>query len=155
MKCPKCPGMLREITIGDVKVDICWICEGIWFDKGELEKILKSDSSDFQLDNLGQAEMDGKEAAHLKKEINDKIGVCPRCEEKTKLQKEEYLPNKKLEIDICPKGHGIWLDGEEVQLLRNRTLVDIVKSWESFKTFLEHAFEHLGARMVYGPFYRS
>jgi hypothetical protein len=39
MKCPKCGMQLEEITFGDVRVDKCFNCEGMWLDKGELETI--------------------------------------------------------------------------------------------------------------------
>ena len=37
MKCPKCGMQLEDIAFGDVRVDRCFSCEGIWLDKGELE----------------------------------------------------------------------------------------------------------------------
>lgn len=39
MRCPKCGMDLEEIAFGDVLVDKCFSCEGMWLDKGELEKI--------------------------------------------------------------------------------------------------------------------
>jgi len=39
MKCPKCGMQLEEIAFGDVRVDKCFSCEGLWLDKGELEVI--------------------------------------------------------------------------------------------------------------------
>ena len=39
MKCPKCGMQLEEIAFGDVRVDKCFDCEGMWLDKGELETI--------------------------------------------------------------------------------------------------------------------
>jgi hypothetical protein len=39
MKCPKCGMQLEEIALGDVRVDKCFNCEGIWLDQGELERI--------------------------------------------------------------------------------------------------------------------
>jgi len=37
MKCPKCGADLKEETIGQVKVDICGECGGMWLDAGEME----------------------------------------------------------------------------------------------------------------------
>ena len=37
MKCPKCGGDLREEDIGNVKVDVCEDCKGMWLDAGELD----------------------------------------------------------------------------------------------------------------------
>jgi hypothetical protein len=36
MRCPKCGMELHEISFGDVHVDKCFSCEGIWLDAGEL-----------------------------------------------------------------------------------------------------------------------
>lgn len=44
MKCPKCGMQLEEIAFGDVHIDKCFGCEGIWLDKGELEIIRKKEA---------------------------------------------------------------------------------------------------------------
>ena len=41
MKCPKCGSDLEEINYQDVMVDTCKECQGIWFDQGELELLVK------------------------------------------------------------------------------------------------------------------
>ena len=43
MHCPKCGTPLEEIPFGDVKVDKCFHCEGVFMDKGELETIQKKE----------------------------------------------------------------------------------------------------------------
>lgn len=35
--CPVCPGSLAEVMLGNVRVDYCSRCQGIFLDKGELE----------------------------------------------------------------------------------------------------------------------
>jgi len=42
-QCPDCGLPLYEVEYGDsdVKVDVCNMCEGIWLDKGEFEKIVR------------------------------------------------------------------------------------------------------------------
>ena len=39
MKCPKCGMQLEEIAFGDVRIDKCFSCDGLWLDKGELDLI--------------------------------------------------------------------------------------------------------------------
>jgi uncharacterized protein len=39
MKCPKCGMDLQEEKIGEVLVDKCQNCGGLWLDQGELEKV--------------------------------------------------------------------------------------------------------------------
>jgi uncharacterized protein len=45
MRCPKCGMQLEEISVGDVRVDKCTHCEGIWLDSGELERLQGKESS--------------------------------------------------------------------------------------------------------------
>jgi hypothetical protein len=40
MRCPKCGMELAEIDFKGVKVDRCVSCEGIWFDGGEIDRLL-------------------------------------------------------------------------------------------------------------------
>jgi hypothetical protein len=44
MRCPKCGAELEEIAFGDVRVDKCFNCEGLWLDRGELETIQSKDA---------------------------------------------------------------------------------------------------------------
>ena len=46
MNCPKCVGKLEKKKVENVDIDTCFTCEGIWFDAGELEAIIKADSTD-------------------------------------------------------------------------------------------------------------
>ena len=43
MKCPKCGMQLEEIAFGDVRVDKCFSCDGLWLDRGELDLIREKD----------------------------------------------------------------------------------------------------------------
>ena len=42
MKCPKCGMDLQAIHRGEVEIDTCFSCQGIWLDAGELEQILEA-----------------------------------------------------------------------------------------------------------------
>jgi hypothetical protein len=44
MKCPKCGMQLEEIVAGEVRIDKCFHCQGVWLDDGELERISKKES---------------------------------------------------------------------------------------------------------------
>ena len=44
MKWPKCGSELEEFALGDVRIDKCLSCEGIWLDAGELETIRKMEA---------------------------------------------------------------------------------------------------------------
>ena len=38
MKCPKCGHDMAEKDIGKIQVDVCTRCEGVFFDRGELDQ---------------------------------------------------------------------------------------------------------------------
>jgi len=40
MKCPKCGSALREEHMEGIEVDRCTVCQGLFFDHGELETLL-------------------------------------------------------------------------------------------------------------------
>jgi len=39
MRCPKCGMQLEEIAFAGVQLDKCFHCEGMWLDKGEIERL--------------------------------------------------------------------------------------------------------------------
>jgi hypothetical protein len=41
MRCPKCGLQLQEVKVLGVDADICFVCHGVFLDRGELETILK------------------------------------------------------------------------------------------------------------------
>ncbi len=47
MKCPKCGADLQEIEMDQVRVDKCPDCQGIFFDKGELELVIEGHKGGF------------------------------------------------------------------------------------------------------------
>ncbi len=146
MDCPKCVGKLEEKTVEKFKVDVCFACEGIWFDKGELEGVIAADSKDkFDLDDLDDEELDGKELQSVNLDLNHKKGKCPRCADGRMLEPEAY---KNILVDICPKDHGIWLDGAEIQQLRKRGLHHLKEYLGNMLLFFKWAFSGAGFHQV-------
>jgi Zn-finger nucleic acid-binding protein len=44
MHCPKCGLQMHEMRLRGVDVDVCFSCNGIFLDQGELEKLQKPES---------------------------------------------------------------------------------------------------------------
>ena len=38
-KCPRCPVALTRTQVGDIYVDVCPKCSGVWLDDGELDRL--------------------------------------------------------------------------------------------------------------------
>jgi Zn-finger nucleic acid-binding protein len=73
MICPSCTGAMSEESHGGVRLDLCNVCFGVWFDGGELESYHAGDGSS-RLRGLpgskARYEPTG-DSAHVR---------CPRCE---------------------------------------------------------------------------
>lgn len=98
---------------GDVTVDRCPTCGGIWLDQGELE----------QIQTL--TERVHPEAVSALQTMNASINLarqkqlpsvkCPSCA--VEMFRKEYAHCSLILIDVCPGGHGLWLDKGELQAL--------------------------------------
>lgn len=117
MQCVKCDGQLRPVTLGDVEIDRCDKCSGIWFDVGELAKILDSDL----IESL-KSEVDRSHGRDVQK------GKCPRCGGTGNMVQVTSLRNADIHIDTCSICYGQWLDGGELEGLSDDGFISKIKS---------------------------
>lgn len=104
INCPKCSSeaLVETPSLGTIPLDVCPGCSGIWFDKGELEALLKRSqgaaAADFSLINPKAEDLG-----------------CPRCNNK---MSRGGLVNPLLLVDKCGSCGGIWLDARELALVK-------------------------------------
>lgn len=88
---------LRATRHGEVPLEMCLGCGGVWLDGAQVAKVHPS------LDRLPASSDPG---------LSRPLLACPRCAE---------LPVGfrffDVELDHCPSCHGVWVDGEEVAAL--------------------------------------
>ena len=48
LMCPNCQSGMKEITRESVQIDICPTCQGVWLDRGELNKLLELNRAEEQ-----------------------------------------------------------------------------------------------------------
>jgi Zn-finger nucleic acid-binding protein len=131
MNCPKCLGKLSPVEIGNVEIDRCFVCEGLWFASDELERILANYSTELQKIHLDSRIFDGKEASGDYSHFDNKHGDCPRCN--AKMFRVRFGDVK---AESRPNGHGLWLDGGEIASLKSikqRNLFELFKYMFSLK----------------------
>lgn len=155
MNCPKCPGKLVKRKIEHVEVDSCFVCEGIWFDAGELEKVIKADSKDFDFIDVGREEFDGQEIQEYIKNLDEKPSECPRCADGTLLFRSKYGGKHQINVDVCPKGHGLWLDGGEILELRHRGMVNLKDQLEFFLDVNKYIFSKNGFKESFRKIFKK
>ncbi len=108
MKCPKCKGEMRKSRYGDVVVDSCDMCYGIWLDKEELVKI--SDSSENNLDKTVKEIRDLMNTEN--KTIDEQDIACPNCNKP--MSKIQFQTKNETLVDKCVKCEGMWFDAGEL-----------------------------------------
>ncbi len=117
MQCGKCEGQFQPVQVGDIEVDKCDQCSGIWFDLGELEKVLESKSIDSVKNQIENNQ------GH-----DERKASCPVCGGKGNMVQVTSLKNSAVHIDTCSVCYGQWLDGGEIEQLNETGLIDKIKS---------------------------
>jgi len=115
MLCPDDSTALKRASYeGDVPVDQCGKCGGIWLDHGELEAVQDIRVNDYssELEAIPTYFDNAFEMALAKTEG---VYSCPKC--KREMEKREYAYCSQIMIDVCPSCRGIWLHQDELSEL--------------------------------------
>ena len=112
LKCPKCGHGMSEVIYGDITVDRCSQCMGLWFDTGEADQL--------KARWMGDA-LDAGLSAEGKKWDSVEDIACPRCH---KDMKKTFDPNQQhIWYETCSE-HGMFMDAGEFTDYKHETLVD-------------------------------
>lgn len=112
--CPGCTGVMKPLQAGAVELDRCAFCKGLWFDAGELEKVLGK-----------------KLSGALGGEIRARM--CPHCEVNL-----HAVTLGEVQVDVCTTCRGVFLDsgelkalngGQDVRVRTDAQLQDDVMAW--------------------------
>ncbi len=123
LNCPRCNTPLSveninkvtpNLTVGEVEVDECKSCNGIWFDKGELEEI--EDVIEPVLFEIRKIPKTKEQLAPLS---------CPKCDS-VELNKVQSTRDKKVIMDVCPECDGVWLDGGELNAIQKENAAAVI-----------------------------
>ena len=115
MKCPVDENVLEtQIYESDIEVDVCPSCNGMWLDKGELEKIEEVREHDYTEELKRMPDYVGR-AYEMARQKGRAELCCPKCGDE--MEKREYCYCSQIIIDVCIHGHGIWLDNGEIRAL--------------------------------------
>lgn len=117
--CVKCESVLDKTRVGDVEVDLCPSCGGLWLDHGEIERIGRGNTQD--LAQLRAALTGSAQPAPA----SETQSSCPACSGKLK----EVVVGP-VHVDYCTECHGVFLDRGEldqaVQAVRGSTLKQVI-----------------------------
>lgn len=113
MDCPYDAIALNPTRLeSEVDVEVCPICAGIWLSEGEIAALQAAHIHD----PVPEDEPIAFRAAYdLALEEKQKPGPCPICGEA--LEHREYAYTSQVLVDVCPRGHGYWLQRGELAAL--------------------------------------
>jgi Zn-finger nucleic acid-binding protein len=121
--CPACERPMVVLLVGEVEVDECRNCGGIWLDDKELESLARLTSLPNNL--LNRYPTQEHPTRHLPGER-----PCPACRDEAKLVGVPYLD---VPVEMCKKCFGFWLEhGRLGKVLRaKRSPMQLLKGHRS------------------------
>jgi Zn-finger nucleic acid-binding protein len=113
-KCPRCSDVLVEENLGGVTIDRCRSCAGVWLDDGEIVSLLQAELA--VSNSAGTTATAPRGQAGVPLAERESVELCPKCQ--THLNAVNYDYGSGVIIDVCPRGHGLWLDKGELEQLK-------------------------------------
>jgi len=103
--CPHCRRQVLEpVYEQGVEIDACVHCGGLWFDAGELAKVMNAYD--------GELAPSGAVVDSLGPKIEDTVLACPACH--AELARHALSAENSLPVDVCLACHGVWLERDEL-----------------------------------------
>ena len=101
MECPQCKEQMKQSNVGEITINECLRCRGMWFNQGQLDAVKEK-----VLPDMGWLDIDTwKEQAEFKARRDPNF--CPKCLDiaLTTIQDRK----SKTEISMCAQCKGTWL----------------------------------------------
>jgi PAT family beta-lactamase induction signal transducer AmpG len=117
MRCPKCRADMEQVDYEGTEIDRCTICQGIWFDAGEID-VLKDKKAAAAID-IGDAKI-GREGNAV-----DRY-PCPRCG--GGMVRVVDPEQHHIWYETCSSCSGSYLDAGELRDMSTKSISDIFRS---------------------------
>ena len=116
LQCPKCQHGMEEVDHGEIVIDRCTGCHGLWFDEDEAHH-LKALEDSHVLD-IGDPEQGWK--------MDSRADIdCPRCGKR--MEKTADPKQKHIWYELCQE-HGMFMDAGDFTDFKDESLLDFFRS---------------------------
>ena len=105
LPCPACTEQMRPVELGELSIDECRFCDGLWLDRDEPEQLAK-------MDVIGKHLLQPMTFDDSRRGVPEGTRLCPRCG----ILLEVHV-HRGTTIDICGACRGMFLDRWELQEL--------------------------------------
>lgn len=116
MRCPKCRADMEQIVHEGTEIDRCTICEGMWFDAGEIERFS---------DKQAAAAIDTGDASVGKESNTMDDYQCPRCS--GAMVRVVDARQRHIWFETCSSCNGSFLDAGELRDLSTVNIADFFR----------------------------
>ena len=116
LQCPKCGHGMLIVEFGEIEIDRCTNCKGLWFDDDEAHRLKELEGS--ELIDSG----DPKEG--WKYDSREDID-CPICGKR--MHKSYDAKQQHIWYEVCPE-HGMFMDAGEFSDLKEESMLDWFRS---------------------------
>ena len=116
MKCPKCAHEMDRVEFGQVEVERCTLCKGLWFDRAEREQLKRLEGSEG---------LDSGDPGVGKIFDEEERARCPVCDVAMIRMTDPDQPH--IHFEVCGVCHGAFFDAGEFTDYKFRTLADLLK----------------------------
>jgi len=106
--CPACAKPLATAKVGELEIQECRACGGLWLDRAVFEQL--GASRERQGAVLGA--LPAQEPPPAKRLEPVKYRPCPACRQF--MNRVNYAKRSGVVLDVC-KGHGLWFDKDELR----------------------------------------
>lgn len=113
LSCPKCAAPMELLPVGDVMIDRCTLCRGIWLDRDEKEKLVASRKA-------AKAADAGAEDPPWPDLDTVRVVKCPRDGARMVPMSDLHQPH--VHFEQCSICGGVFLDAGELADLSEFTL---------------------------------
>lgn len=122
-RCARCGCEMKAVSVGAMELDECPECGGIWFDADELMGTVHLEE-----ELAGRAELAPPKEDEVS--LDSPPAFCPRCS--APLEPHRFDLDLTVVMDVCPRGHGLWLDqGELARIKEFLDRVDAGNTWDA------------------------
>jgi len=115
ISCPVDGEAMHRITLGEVEIDRCPSCGGVWLDQGELDGVRKS-----FLDHKQTLDALDSLATTDEVEARPEPLLCPR--DHSRMSVHKHPQQHHIEMDCCTKCGGLFFDAGELADLTEFTI---------------------------------
>lgn len=119
MNCPKCDDSMQSVQFGEITVDRCTGCQGIWFDMLEHEHLKEIPGS--EVIDIGDPAVGRQHNEQMKVD-------CPVCHVHMIRMVDAQQPH--IWYENCPVCHGVFFDAGEFRDFKEHTLGDLFRRWQ-------------------------